>query len=482
LDNYESGGKEEKWIRDGVEIHKLSDENDSVDNCLFCNSPIENKEELLKHFSTDVISLNNALEVLENTIDSALSEISFCKTFYTEQKRKLEDFFNTLKDKVLERKKDLLKTTEKVVFENLFDKEEIFDAESTAWKVEVDYVSRKYEEYNKKKEEFDSCTKIFQQKQDNIKKIKRELSELKKEARNIKIPADRINKLLEATFPYKKIELDDSDEEVGYILKRDSVPCSLNSLSEGERNFLALAYFLISINDEDKKIDEESIIVIDDPVSSLDSDSLFQVYAIVFGEIENHSNRQYFILTHNLDFFGHLIQNYKDVSGKIKNDLVNFFQVKLEESGSTICELSECLVNYRSDYQYAISKLYEIKDSQSLDDNILSANLLRRVLETFLHFKYGFGDLRSKLNQLYSKCKKIKLENSDPAQKHEIEQKINQEEKAIYRFINHGSHEFLGIEKYDISVLQGSKQRIESFLDVVKTVDKDHHNTFILRD
>ena len=192
--------------------------------------------------------------------------------------------------------------------------------------------------------------------------------------------------------------------------------------------------FLLSINDEeDGKIDEQSVIVIDDPVSSLDSDSLFQVYAILFGEIEKHKDRQYFILTHNLDFFGHLLQEYKKPDGQIKNERVNFYQIRLEESGAKIGILSDCLVNYRSDYQYAISKLGEIKDSQSLDDNILAANLLRRALETFLHFKYGHGDLRGKLRSLYSKYKKIRLNNSDPEKKEEIEQEIIREEKSMYQ-------------------------------------------------
>lgn len=483
IEEYQDGSKEEKWIRDGVEVHKLKDEENQATTCLFCNSTIENKNELLKHFSDDVVKLNNALDTLDEKVKSVLSEISSCKTFYTNEKDKLENFFKTLQKKVTEKKKDRSKPVDEVIFENLFTEEETFDVESTAWTIEIDYVARKYTKYQEKKTKYQECEKIFKQKQEDIKKLEKDLRELKKEAKNIKIPANRINKLLESTFPYKKINLDDSDEEVGYILKRDGVKCNLDSLSEGERNFLALAYFLLSINDEDKKLDEQAVILIDDPVSSLDSDSLFQVYAILFGEIERHKGRQYFILTHNLDFFGHLLQEYKKANGQIKNELVNFFQIKLGEGGTKIGELSDCLINYRSDYQYAISKLDEIKDSQNLDDNILAANLLRRVLETFLHFKYGHGDLRSKLASLYLKYKKIKLsESNNSEKKEEIRQEVIQEEKAMYRFINHGSHEFLGIEKYDISVLQGSKQRIDNIFDVIMTVDKEHHKTFVLSD
>ena len=162
--------------------------------------------------------------------------------------------------------------------------------------------------------------------------------------------------------------------------------------------------------------------------------------------------------------------------------MVNFYQTKLEKNGSVIESLSDSLKNYRSDYQYTISKLNEIKDSQNLEDNILAANLLRRALETFLYFKYGQGDFRSKLTLLYSKCKDKKIKKADPEKKEEIEQEIIREEKAVYRFVNHGSHEFLGIGKYDISVLQGSKQRIDNIFDVIMTVDKEHYKTFGLND
>lgn len=475
---YSDGGKEERWIRDGVEIHNLSNGESQLDTCLFCGSKITNHDELLNHFSNDVIEVNKALDGMSQGVESAIAELATCESFYSSEKLALETFFNELKTKITEKRTSITKPVSELKFVSVFTLEENFDVEATAWKIETDYVARDYTKYIEKKKEFEDCEKNQQEKAREIKSLEAELKELKKAAKNVQIPADQINRLLASTFPYKKIELDDSKEEVGYILKRDGIECSLASLSEGERNFLALAYFLLSINDEEERVDDECVIVIDDPVSSLDSDSLFQVYAILSGEIERNSKRQYFIFTHNLDFFGHVIQNYKKPDGQIKSDLVQFYQLCLTTSGSTIRELDDSLKNYRSDYLYAITKLNEIKDSPNLDDAILAANLLRRAIETFLHFKYGHGDLRSKLSQLYAKYRKVRLENSDPAQKTAIEQEVNQNEKAMYRFINHGSHEFLGLEKYDVTVLQGSKQRIENFFVVIKTVDKDHYDTF----
>ncbi len=481
ISKFSGDSSEEKWIRDGVDVHNLTSQEDQLSKCLFCDSDILNKDELLKHFSNDIIDLNKALDALSISVESGLLEIATCESFYSTEKTKIDEFLKSIKKKIVEKRKSKTDSIDKVEYLNLFKTQETFDANATAWDIEKDYVAREYENYNKQKNAFELCVKQYTEKEEGIKLLNTELKELKKTAKNVKIPADRINLLLRATFPYKKLELDDSGDEVGYALKRNGNECNFSSLSEGERNFIALAYFLISINDEeDNKLDEESIIVIDDPVSSLDSDTLFQVFAILFGEIENNEKRQYFILTHNLDFFGHLIQNFRKADGNLKDDLVNFYQIRLTVKGSVIDKLPDSLKKYRSDYQYAISKLDEIKDSQELDDNILAANLLRRVLETFLHFKYGHGDLRSKTDKLYSKYKDIKKGKIDPAKIGELEQEVSQNKKAIERFINHGSHEFLGIEKYDISVLQGSKQRIENFFEVIKVIDTDHYKTFML--
>jgi len=472
---------EEKWIREGVDLHNLTSEENQLGKCLFCDSKILNKDELLQHFSNDIIDLNNALDALSVSVESGLLEIATCESFYSAEKTIIDAFLRSIKTKIVDKRKNKTESIDKVEYSNLYKTEETFDADATAWNIEKDYVARESESYKMQKSEFELCEQEYVKKEEVIKSLADELKELKKTAKNVKIPADRINLLLRATFPYKKLVLDDSSDEVGYILKRNGKECSFSSLSEGERNFIALAYFLISINDEeDNRLVEESIIVIDDPVSSLDSDTLFQVFAILFGEIENNPKRQYFILTHNLDFFGHLIQNFRKANGNIKDDLVNFYQIRLTSSGSIIDKLPDNLKKYRSDYQYAISKLDEIKDSQELDDSILAANLLRRVLETFLHFKYGHGALRSKTDKMYAKYKDIKKDRIEPAKIGELEQEISQNNKAIGRFINHGSHEFLGIEKYDISVLQGSKQRIENFFEVIKTIDPDHYKTFVL--
>lgn len=99
-----------------------------------------------------------------------------------------------------------------------------------------------------------------------------------------------------------------------------------DNLSEGEKNFIAFLYFYHLVYGSDSADGEtrEKIVVIDDPVSSMDSGSLFIVSTLVRQMIEvcrnNFDNRnrtadgnfikQIFILTHNAYFHREIAYSY----------------------------------------------------------------------------------------------------------------------------------------------------------------------------
>jgi len=472
---------EGKWIREGIGVHKLRNSEDAVHQCLFCNSEILNSDELLKHFSDDLIRLTKALESFDKFVEDALRDINSCNSFYQEEKERIKIFFENLQIKIEEKKKDKLQKLAELAFENIFSEEKVVeDFSQIAWALEIHYVAQKYETYLKKKKSFEECQKNKEILGEKLKTQKAELKVLKEKVKSTHIPKKYLNDLLQIAFPYKDIQLDDSTESIGYVLTRGGTKCNLLDLSEGERNFLALAYFLIVINtkEDDKKLSEDGIVVIDDPVSSLDSDSLFHIYSILLGEIETNPSRQYFILSHNLDFFGHLLRRFKQ---RDCEELDNFYQIKLDSSGSCISKLDDKLSSYNSDYRYTISKLNELKECDNINDQIFVANLLRRALETFLHFKYGTGDLFSKTELAYNRYIEIfmklmdKATESDKASK---KKEIIGKREMLYRFINYGSHEFLSIEKIDMSTLQHSKNVINDFFDLIKKIDEEHYKSF----
>ncbi len=86
------------------------------------------------------------------------------------------------------------------------------------------------------------------------------------------------------------------------------------NLREGEKNYIAFLYFYHLVRGSDKPETYDKIVVIDDPISSMDSNTLFMVSTIAREMIERNNCtkenqayegnyiKQLFILTHNAYF------------------------------------------------------------------------------------------------------------------------------------------------------------------------------------
>lgn len=122
------------------------------------------------------------------------------------------------------------------------------------------------------------------------------------------------------------------------------------NLSEGERNFIAFLYFyhmvMGSQSDDGKMVDK--IVIIDDPVSSMDSSSLFvvasltrEMIAVCYNNYElNEENtddhiRQFFCMTHNPYFFREVTYNRLS-----DYECVSFFEIK--KGGNNQTSIEEC--------------------------------------------------------------------------------------------------------------------------------------------
>ena len=140
-----------------------------------------------------------------------------------------------------------------------------------------------------------------------------------------------------------------ADEPNMYEVVRSNGKTAKN-LSEGEINFIAFLYFYHLVYGSDKAggIARKKIVVIDDSVSSMDSDVLFLVGALVRDLIEICRNnvdvttpdgedfiKQIFILTHNAYFHQEVSYNEEE-----NWDYVSFFILKKENNVTTV-ELSK---------------------------------------------------------------------------------------------------------------------------------------------
>lgn len=235
-----------------------------------------------------------------------------------------------------------------------------------------------------------------------------EIEKLQGQTVNTKDAVDNINLILK-NAGFDNFEIAERGEKINnisqYYLKRcDSTEEYIfKTLSEGEKNFIAFLYFYqlcIGTNDITNK-GLKKIIIIDDPVSSLDSRCLFILVSLVHTlvsydkenngnkkELKNSSINQIFLLTHNTYF-------YKEVSLKYRPICTdrNHFQVQKLKGVSSIIEVHERNL-IQDDYSLLWKSLIELKRKlETLDKswNILIANNMRRILESFATFN-GFGN------------------------------------------------------------------------------------------
>ena len=209
------------------------------------------------------------------------------------------------------------------------------------------------------------------------------------------------------------------DDKLGYSLLRSGKP--VQNLSESEKSAIAFVYFLVHLNDGhfDKS---KGIVVIDDPVSSLDTSSMYQAFAFLKSGV--HDCMQSIILTHNFEFLRLLVHWAKNLKNKsslymIKNE---FYR---NERTASLDTIDPTLENFESEYQYLFKC---IKDLQSKQNGTIEMaypvpNAARKLWESFL--AYHIPNSKS----IYQKNEMLKKDGVDA-------QKID----AIYKFTNDQSH------------------------------------------
>ena len=136
---------------------------------------------------------------------------------------------------------------------------------------------------------------------------RKDLKELQKGITGTTSTANEINRLLK-NYGITSFELQVENDKYKFVRLDGSD--AFRTMSEGERNLVTFLYFIYSLNgvSNAKGLVSEKVVVIDDPVSSLDNGILFLVSSLIrsfFDDIYNEKGKikQIFILSHNTFFF-----------------------------------------------------------------------------------------------------------------------------------------------------------------------------------
>lgn len=274
----------------------------------------------------------------------------------------------------------------------------------------ADEVTSYKDEVARLKTEIDDVTERGKKLKKEIGELTREISELNKHNANTEAAIDSINKILrDSGFQGFSIRAKDGVENVYEIVRENGTVAE--NLSEGERNFIAFLYFYHrvrgSMNSEELK---EKIVVIDDPVSSMDSTALFIVSAIVREMINVCRNnteylnpqvpgdyiKQLFILTHNVYF--HREVTYQQVG---YYNCTSFYMIRKNDNVSTVklCKRQNKEIPSEEENYNPVQNSYaalwdELRD---LHSTIPALNVMRRILEYYFLQLCGYegSDLRS---------------------------------------------------------------------------------------
>ena len=277
------------------------------------------------------------------------------------------------------------------------------------------------------------------------------------------VGAEQFNESLRKFLGRSELTLRFNSVKKGYeILRNDSEQVDGN-LSEGEKTAIAFVYFITKLKENDNNI-EDTIIIVDDPVSSFDSNHLFQAYS--FMKVNCEKAKQLFVLTHNFTFFK-LVRDW--ISRKNKRDnqnIANFYIVKANEvpRTATYTDAEAALTLYNSEYHYIFSRLHSLKNQQTLetDDHFLAANLSRKLLESFLSFK--FPKNRGNFTNLFNAAVSVSQNPEDEGK------------EKIRKFINKYSHnDFIETNDDFVEILIGEGTFvIKNIFEWISELDSQH--------
>ncbi len=178
---------------------------------------------------------------------------------------------------------------------------------------------------------------------------------------------------------YVEIFIEILEKRVSLHSFKDNSPSFKNTLSRGDKNTLAFAFFLAFM---EKKSNLENVcLIFDDPLSSLDENRQLQTAFIIMKLADKVS--QTFILTHKKTFM-------RALYGKFNNN-ANYYEIqKSEQTGSIIVEYKTDNIILKNEYEKIVDKFNDyILNGTKSDLSIGNLqNDIRKVLEKVLKTKY----------------------------------------------------------------------------------------------
>lgn len=243
-------------------------------------------------------------------------------------------------------------------------------------------------------------------------------------------------------------------EGEGYRIMRGQE--AAQRLSEGEKTAITFIYFIVQLADQDFDV-AEGIVVIDDPISSLDSNSIYQAFAFLKNAVKDA--KQIFLLTHNFDFLRLLLNWVRKIPKREAANKSFYMLTDVADAAGNrsakMAPLDDTLMKHNTEYAFLFKTLYEYKSDGTIIGSYHIPNIARKLLEAFLDFYYP-----------------------GPTSQYEQLQKVPFDENkktAIYKFTNDQSH--ATGKGFDPALIQESQTNVGHILQMIKKVSEIHYKS-----
>ncbi len=475
------------WVSQGREY--LSKDNST---CPFCQGKTiteEFRKRLESYFDTSyqesTDTIKKEIENYKNLTTEALDQLG--KIIETEQNNQqtkldienLKKIIETLKSKIngnqlkmsdkskeMSRSFELVSTKQEIdVIKDLIEKankeitnynEMIKDikkqreiCKGQIWKFLANEFKGVIQEYSKEssglEREINNLKKKISENQKDIESLENEIEKLEKSMVSIKPIVNKINTLLKK-YGFTNFGFACTEDEKSYCIQREDGQLVGETLSEGEVTFITFLYYYHltkgSLNEND--ISKDKVLVIDDPISSLDSNILFMVSVLIKNLVkeamEGKTNiKQVIILTHNTYFYKEITLEYDLKCYKKK---YSFWIIKKDKNVSEIKSYEENPI--KNSYELLWQEVKQAKENNI--SWVSLQNVMRRIVEYYFRILGGFKH------------------NSDLSERFE-----NIEERQVcdsfILWFNDGSHEIS-----DDLFVQNQNTSIEIYLKVFERI------------
>lgn len=421
----------ERWVQSGLHLHPTSE------TCEFCGNvlPPDRLEALRTHFSKDLANHQEKIDGLLERVkaaefkltwpkaaelnpqfrDSYNLAISVLPTAINAFNQAVKKLANEVQCKVNDSRRPMnpsplapgleVAITDAVAAVNTIIKQNN-ELASNFTKAKADslrkakyhYVQQFIDDQNaaglevKKERQATRCSRLKAynaQLQPEISRLQAEISQAQQGRERIN---ERLASMLGSEAVQIKVVKDPAGQDRFQLFRKNGT--TAKNLSDGERTAIAFSYFLTKLQEITPADFKETIVYIDDPISSLDGNHIFQVTAAIrtlfFTQQDKNTPwqttcKQLFVSTHNFEFFN-LLREIKPVASKQGARL--FLIKRIAEKSSTLENMPVSLARYQSEYHFlfeVIHRYNQAPDKTAHDVLMLLPNAMRRFIELYTY-------------------------------------------------------------------------------------------------